>query len=440
MSTEHTDDCPEARRLREELEGMADVGRKARDHYTEQIDTLQQALLELGGYPAGSTWPGNHAAIAAAQAALQRVTKWANGNGAQARFWADHFQEVQAANRRALGARHQRGYPVAELIAAVVAELSDYERQYAEQGAELRTERAQFERVLTALLPAPGQVNGLVSGIEFREQAGDLVRRLVHQRNSLQDDVDVTRGMISAHVGESLPPDVTTRQAVQTVLEEIADLRSQLAEADAEADAVLAERDHITGDAEDLHLLHSIVSDSEDELRAAGHRIAGLFNRDPEDHQVAGVLREIAEELIAWRTDPTCVPQGWQSLVRKGWAVGASRLAVPADAEMRIGTLLSAFQGEQADVVAVEVVRLISSPGWRLPAATSAVSDVAPAEHPDCTRTGMCPERHDHAPECLSQFRTDAELANGVYPPDEELAARSAVYDTAAATTKPGEA
>jgi len=112
-------------------------------------------------------------------------------NARNARFWADHFAEIEAANRAALGPHHQPGHTVAELITALVGQLD----------------------------------------------------QIKHQRDSLQPDVNTVRSMIADHVGEPMPSDVTTRQAVQSVLDEIADLKEQRAEIDAEADAVHADPD-----------------------------------------------------------------------------------------------------------------------------------------------------------------------------------------------------
>ncbi len=54
----------------------------------------------------------------------------------QARFWADHFHEVEKANRDALGAHHKPGYTVAELITALVGNVARLTRQRDEaQGA-----------------------------------------------------------------------------------------------------------------------------------------------------------------------------------------------------------------------------------------------------------------------------------------------------------------
>lgn len=69
---------------------------------------------------------------------------------------------------------------------------------------------------------------------------------------------------------------------------------------------------------------------------AATRRLASLLWLDPEDHQALDVLGRITEQLAAWRSDATQIPEGWQSLVRKGWGVGASRLAIPADAEQQL--------------------------------------------------------------------------------------------------------
>ena len=117
----------------------------------------------------------------------------------------------------------------------------------------------------------------------------------------------------------------------------VARLARERDELQAETDAVTAERDKLANDLGDLHLIHGVTVENEDALRTAGRRIAGLFNRDPEDHQVAGVLGDVAEQLVAWRTDPTRVPDGWQSLVRKGWHVESPdcREGVARDARSR---------------------------------------------------------------------------------------------------------
>jgi hypothetical protein len=60
-----------------------------------------------------------------AQAEIERLTKLAEANGGQARFWADHFAEIDKANLDALGAHHKPGHSVAELIAALVGELAE---------------------------------------------------------------------------------------------------------------------------------------------------------------------------------------------------------------------------------------------------------------------------------------------------------------------------
>jgi hypothetical protein len=65
---------------------------------------------------------------------------------------------------------------------------------------------------------------------------------------------------------------------------------------------------------------------------SATRGLAGMFWADPEDHQALETLGDIGRQLAAWRADATQVPEGWQSLVRKGWSVGA-RSAILADAE-----------------------------------------------------------------------------------------------------------
>lgn len=302
MSTEPTDDAAEVQRLREELDGLADMGRKARDHYTGQIELLHRAILDWGGYPVEAEWPGNKAAIAAAEAVFRRDTYQNSVVSAQARFWADHFVEVDRANHRALGAYDRTGYTVAELIADVVNQL--------------------------------GQVT--------------------HQRDSLRDDVETIRGLVAAHVGEPVPSDVTTREAVQTLLDEIADLKRQLADAGEESPALLAERDESDADV-------------------------------PEFIELVDLLAAI-RLYVPWRLVTVRLTMRQREL----WA-------------------------DAVEAAGDEDAPVDPDRWWR---------DDTPAEHPDCNRTGMCQERHDHAPECLSLCRTDAEIVNGVYPDDAELAAR----------------
>lgn len=195
------------------------------------------------------------AMLAVVQPELERLTKLADANGGQARFWANHFAEIEKANRDALGAHHKPGYRVDELITALVGELdrekkcystaydgrehawgelerisklmgvedddfaveavageveryvdqvklvterltrerdeaqqsleaahrelADYQQQYADLWRDATAERIQFDRVLTHLVPAARQVNGTISGLVLREQAGDLVKKLI---------------------------------------------------------------------------------------------------------------------------------------------------------------------------------------------------------------------------------------------------------------------
>jgi hypothetical protein len=72
---------------------------------------------------------------------LQRVAKLAEANGNQARFWSDHFDEVEKANRDALGAHHKPGYSVAELITALVAEVGQLTNALSVANRTLVTER-----------------------------------------------------------------------------------------------------------------------------------------------------------------------------------------------------------------------------------------------------------------------------------------------------------
>jgi hypothetical protein len=171
--------------------------------------------------------------------------------------------------------------------------------------------------------------------------------------------------MIADHVGEPMPSNVTTRQAVQSVLDEIAELEEQRGEADEEAGARLAARGQLADDAGDLRLLDGVAY--------------GLLD-----------LLAAIRLHVNWRTITVQLTTQQRELFAD--AVEAADQDAPVQADR----------------------------WWR---------DNLPAEHPNCTRTGMCQERHDHAPECLSQYRTDAELANGVYPDDAELAGRRAAYE-----------
>jgi hypothetical protein len=53
----------EIERLRSELAGMSDVGRKVRDHNNEMFDVLHRAIAEAVGWDPKAAWPGNRAAI-----------------------------------------------------------------------------------------------------------------------------------------------------------------------------------------------------------------------------------------------------------------------------------------------------------------------------------------------------------------------------------------
>jgi hypothetical protein len=74
-----------------------------------------------------------------ASAEVERLSKLAEANGQQARFWADHFAEVEKANRDALGAHHKSGHSVAELIAALVDELAEVREHLDKVRQGLRT-------------------------------------------------------------------------------------------------------------------------------------------------------------------------------------------------------------------------------------------------------------------------------------------------------------
>jgi hypothetical protein len=63
---------------------------------------------------------------------------------------------------------------------------------------------------------------------------------------------------------------------------------------------------------------------------SATRHLAGMFWLDPEDHQALETLQRVGEQLAAWRTDASRVPEGWQSLVRSGWSAGPDT-AVPAE-------------------------------------------------------------------------------------------------------------
>lgn len=62
------------------------------------------------------------------RAVLERESKLAAANGQNARFWADHFDEVQQANRQALGEHHKPGHTVAELITKLVKRVAAAEQ------------------------------------------------------------------------------------------------------------------------------------------------------------------------------------------------------------------------------------------------------------------------------------------------------------------------
>jgi hypothetical protein len=64
-------------------------------------------------------------------------------------------------------------------LEAAHRELADYQQQYADLWRDANAERIQFDRVLTHLVPAARQVNGTISGVVLREQAGDLVKKLI---------------------------------------------------------------------------------------------------------------------------------------------------------------------------------------------------------------------------------------------------------------------
>lgn len=137
---------------------------------------------------------------------------------------------------------------------------------------------------------------------------------------------------------------------------------------------------------------------------AATRRLASLFWLDPEDHQALDVLGRITEQLAAWRTDATQIPEGWQSLVRKGWGVGASRLAIPADAEQQLFHSLrhvyhAVDHGMDFDCAA-EARELLAR--WLAPVSGS---DTTAAE---CDGSFTCPAA-EHADGC---FVWPAELLN----------------------------
>lgn len=190
-----------------------------------------------------------------------------DANGRNARFWADQFAEIEKANRDALGAHHKPGHSVAELITAVVGELDREKKCYA-------------------------------TAYDGREHAWGELERISKLMGVEDDDfaVEAVAGEVERYV-----------------------------------DQVKLVTERLTRERDEARRMRDLLAEEADELREAGHRVAGMFNSDPENHQIPGVLHNIVGQLIAWRTDSTQVPDGWRSLVRKGWSVGA-RLAIPADA------------------------------------------------------------------------------------------------------------
>jgi hypothetical protein len=86
---------------------------------TAKLGDLELAIGEALGLSASA---GTDDLIAA----VGRLKKLGEANGLNARFWADHFDEVQKANRQALGEHHKPGHTVAELITALVGQVDQY--------------------------------------------------------------------------------------------------------------------------------------------------------------------------------------------------------------------------------------------------------------------------------------------------------------------------
>jgi hypothetical protein len=203
----------------------------------------------------------------------------------------------------------------------------------------------------------------------------ELIIDLVRQVDTLRADDDAIRTALSDHIGERMPAEMPLPEGLLPLFDEIAGLTKAADWLEEQERAVRGERDQLARELEELRPLHRMASDQAQEFQ--------------------DLLREITPHMN-WRfVTAQLTPEQ-----REVWA-----------------EVIEAGADEHAPVEADR---------WWL--------DNTPAEHPDCTRTGMCQERHNHAPECLSQFRTDAERANGVYPDDAELATRRSVYEAATPT------
>jgi hypothetical protein len=131
-----------------------------------------------------------------AQAEVQRLTKLAEANGGQARFWADHFAEVEKVDRDALGAHRKPGHSVAELITAVAQELGREKRCYqtAFEGREHAWD--QLKRISDvmgvdeddfAVEAVAGEVERYVDQVKF------VTERLTRERDEAREHLDKVR-------------------------------------------------------------------------------------------------------------------------------------------------------------------------------------------------------------------------------------------------------
>jgi hypothetical protein len=130
--------------------------------------------------------------LAMVQPALERLTKLAEANGNQARFWADHFHEVEKANRDALGAHHKPGYTVAELITALVGDLDREKRCYqtAFEGREHAWEQLECISELMGVVKDDFAVEAVAGEVErYVDQVKFVTERLTCELDEARSQV-----------------------------------------------------------------------------------------------------------------------------------------------------------------------------------------------------------------------------------------------------------
>jgi predicted secreted protein len=132
----------------------------------------------------------------AAGAEIGRLTKLAEANGGQARFWADHFAEIDKANRDALGAHHKPGHSVAELITALVGELDREKACYnaASEGRQHAWEQLERVSKLMGVAEDDFAVEAVTGEVErYIDQVKLVTDRVTRERDEAQQHLDKVR-------------------------------------------------------------------------------------------------------------------------------------------------------------------------------------------------------------------------------------------------------